>query len=521
MMDYLDELVREVRRLSESTNEIIELFYKLLHMLSCFSDSSNSQFYENVYYDAIHVLENVFRANDYLLKDIENYMCCCSAPDSVTNFKFRSQGDTIEHGNREPKGKGNIDASIVEARRKALAEALRRSEPVVVDSEGTKAGLSGVETVSTTQENASISASTAEERRKALADALRKGAPVVVDSEGTVVDLSGASNITNKQGRVSSQNDTHLDAIVVADGKLAGGSPSHCRVCDSIVFSGANYCPYCGSAIFIDQPSVKIHKVQFSAVAPKVLIRGEYSIINIIMYEESCRHIVDELIKTMDEPVFETRTGVLKVTEGAEVKIILNSPDLPIEDNTETGIWQGEYLEFSFSPQIPTDYKKRQILFTAFVYINDVIASRLKFIVKCSSLLEQKIQVSRSDVLSAFVSYASQDRNRVAAIIQGMKKARPDLDVFFDVDSLRSGDDWEQTLHDEIERRDVLFLCWSHFARESKWVNKEWRYAFEKKGIESIEPVPIEPPDICPPPEELRKKHFNDKLLYIINSPEY
>lgn len=137
---------------------------------------------------------------------------------------------------------------------------------------------------------------------------------------------------------------------------------------------------------------------------------------------------------------------------------------------------------------------------------------------KCSSLFEQKIQISRTDVFSAFISYASQDRNRVAAIIQGMKKARPDLDVFFDVDSLRSGDDWELALREEIERRDVLFLCWSHFARESKWVNEEWRYAFEKKGIDGIEPVPIESPDVCPPPEELRKKHFNDKLLYIINA---
>ena len=103
-------------------------------------------------------------------------------------------------------------------------------------------------------------------------------------------------------------------------------------------------------------------------------------------------------------------------------------------------------------------------------------------------------------------------------IIQGMKKARPDLDVFFDVDSLRSGDDWELALHEEIKRRDVLFLCWSHFARESKWVDAEWRYALEQKGADCIEPVPIESPDICPPPVELSFKHFNDKLLYIIDS---
>ena len=71
------------------------------------------------------------------------------------------------------------------------------------------------------------------------------------------------------------------------------------------------------------------------------------------------------------------------------------------------------------------------------------------------------------------MSYASQDRQRVATIIQGMRKARPDIDIFFDVDSLRSGDDWEQALWREIDKRDVLFLCWSEYARESKCVDAE------------------------------------------------
>ena len=151
--------------------------------------------------------------------------------------------------------------------------------------------------------------------------------------------------------------------------------------------------------------------------------------------------------------------------------------------------------------------------------INDVIACKLKFIVKCSSISDQKIVVSRQDIFSAFVSYASQDRNRVAAIIQGMNKVRPDMDIFFDVESLRSGDDWERALYHEIDQRDILFLCWSHFARDSKWVDAEWHYALEQKGVECIEPIPIESPDDCPPPTELNHKHFNDKLLFIINAP--
>ena len=236
------------------------------------------------------------------------------------------------------------------------------------------------------------------------------------------------------------------------------------------------------------------------------------------MYEEAFRHVVREAIKNADDPVKETRSGILAAERKAKITIILSSPDFEIADNVESQIWEGGYLNFSFAVEVPEQYMKKRILFMASVYINDIIATRLKFIVKCKTFIEQKIELTRDDVLSAFVSYASQDRNRVAMIIQGMKKARPDMDIFFDVESLRSGDNWEKALWREIDKRDVLFLCWSKYARVSKWVDAEWRYAFKNKGVDSIEPVPIDPPESCPPPDELNCKHFNDKLLYIINS---
>jgi hypothetical protein len=36
-----------------------------------------------------------------------------------------------------------------------------------------------------------------------------------------------------------------------------------------------------------------------------------------------------------------------------------------------------------------------------------------------------------------------------------------------------------------------------------------------QKGVDCIDPVPLEPAEICPPPGELAGKHFNDNLLYI------
>ena len=273
-----------------------------------------------------------------------------------------------------------------------------------------------------------------------------------------------------------------------------------------------------GSTATSDSTDLSVSKVEFSAIAPKAIKKGEYAIIDIIMYEESYRSVVDELIKSSDVPVQEKRSGIHKVGKSSEVKIILRSSDITIGEMTEKGIWEEGHLDFSFAFDIPSDYSKNSILFTASVYINDVIASNLRFIINCSQTSGQSISIIRNDIFSAFISYASKDRNRVAAIVQGMQKARPDMKVFFDVESLNSGEVWHRAIHKEIDNSDVLYLCWSHNAMESKWVDEEWRYALKKKGINGIEPIPIESPEICPPPAELSEKHFNDRLLYIIEA---
>lgn len=264
-------------------------------------------------------------------------------------------------------------------------------------------------------------------------------------------------------------------------------------------------------------PQVQLSKVSFSAVAPRHLVKGEYAVIDLIMYEETYRRVVDELRRQAESETQE-KQSVLSVPDAARIRAVLSSPDLDMEESEQTGVWNGTYLDFSFPVFLPECFTKRQVLFTAHIYVNDVLATRLSFTARCSSLFEQKLSVARQDVLTAFVSYASQDRQRVAAVIQGMQAARPDIQVFFDVDSLRVGDDWEKRVYREIEKCDVLYLCWSHFARESQWVDKEWRYAFAQKGIDGIEPIPLEPPDRCPPPKELNGKHFNDKLLYLTPS---
>lgn len=490
--DFYSKFQREIYRLEELrdlSNQFRDRLENTASVYRCESPGDFSPLFSEVL-DSLEVIDDV---DAFAIADAE-----ATASGIVTSISEASM-DAYE-----------IDQEKSDLRRKQLAEALRKVDPVTISPDGQISDTSTADAI------------------VALRAQLAGDGEIMVNADGTILNPSdpfaqcgsGDGFKPVDMALVAGEDTSEWDdgnSIQVPDGKLAGGH-GMCRICGKVFNQITNYCPECGTKVVIEKPAVTLDKVQFSAIAPKTFVKGDYSVIEILMYEEAFRHVVQEAIANAEDPVKETKSGLLTAEREAKITVMISSPDFEIEDNTESQIWQGGYLNFSFAVEVPERYKKGQILFVASVYINDIIATRLKFVAKCKSLIEQKIEVTREDVLSAFISYASQDRNRVAMIIQGMKKARPDMDIFFDVDSLRSGDDWEKALWREIDKRDVLFLCWSKYARDSKWVDAEWRYALKNKGVDSIEPVPIDPPESCPPPDELSRKHFNDKLLYIINS---
>ena len=133
-----------------------------------------------------------------------------------------------------------------------------------------------------------------------------------------------------------------------------------------------------------------------------------------------------------------------------------------------------------------------------------------------TNLLIKKLgEKAEKEKSSIFVSYAHQDRAKVISAIQGMKAVNPDLDIFMDLDSLRSGDYWEEKLENELKKRDKLYLFWSRSAQKSKWVEREWKLMLSNKGLDHICPIQIENPNICPPPpEELSKKQFRSRETF-------
>jgi hypothetical protein len=68
---------------------------------------------------------------------------------------------------------------------------------------------------------------------------------------------------------------------------------------------------------------------------------------------------------------------------------------------------------------------------------------------------------------------------------------------------LRSAQYWDTELSRRICDADVFYLFWCRHAMASEWVKKEWHWALQSKGLDFIDPVPLEGQEYAPPPGEL------------------
>ena len=171
---------------------------------------------------------------------------------------------------------------------------------------------------------------------------------------------------------------------------------------------------------------------------------------------------------------------------------------------------------------VPSDAKAGSHPGTATVLVKGIRIAQVRFIIKVGDATAKikSLPIKVTLIRRAFASYASEDRIKVLSRIQGMKKVLLDMEIFVDVMSLHSGDDWEQKLWSVIRICDVFFLFWSANAMRSTWVEREWRFALKTIGLNRIEPVPLVSPKQVPLPRELARKHFNDPELAYIQAEE-
>ncbi len=259
-------------------------------------------------------------------------------------------------------------------------------------------------------------------------------------------------------------------------------------------------------------------EVSFSAIAPARFYPGTSLNVEIFMYTDKFRSVVDNAIKSYTSNSVEKTRGYSSAEKHSKIRVELSCKEFEFDDNTLELTWIGKHLDFDFFVDVPKTFTGDTINFSAKVFINSMLATRLCFTVASEGSGIQLREVKRNDVRSIFISYASQDRYTVATMVYAFKLLMPSAEIIFDVNSLRSGEQWEERIEHHVKECDTLYLFWSEYAKESVWVDKEWRCALKTHGIESIIPVPLVHPDNCPPPEELNRMNFRDSMIFMLDS---
>jgi hypothetical protein len=264
-----------------------------------------------------------------------------------------------------------------------------------------------------------------------------------------------------------------------------------------------------------------VDKVHFSVTSPPDVTPGSSFILQVWAHLERQRHIVIERARqSVGGEIRIESKGPVHLPRSTVLCVRLKIEGLTVEDPEDTILWEGEVGNATFAVMVPKDAVAGARRGLVTIHVDGFQIAKIHFSIQVGA------QQSRADHLavqerqhrSAFASYASADNDEVLARIQGIQKAAPELDIFLDRLKLRSGQDWEQELWKRISASDVFYLFWSKNARDSIWVEKEWRYALDAKGLDFIDPVPLVSPKDVPPPTELASKHFNDWVIAFMSS---
>ena len=266
------------------------------------------------------------------------------------------------------------------------------------------------------------------------------------------------------------------------------------------------------------------NQVEFSVFSPTKILSGESFILDVWAYLPKDYDSVLTAARDLDRNKLLGRKKGLFIRTGTVISLKVHIDGMDVKHPSDTFIWRNKPINHSFSVNVPDDAKSRNYTGNAIVSCEGLMIARIPFVLKLGSAgsLSRAKKVSGTTFYpeTAFASYSRKNRNEVLARIQGIKLISPNLDIFLDVFSLRTGENWEQALNEHVPTKDIFYLFWSTDAAKSQNVEKEWRLALEKRGLDYIDPVPLQDTRDSPPPKELSQLHFKNTYQEYIDYEE-
>jgi len=254
--------------------------------------------------------------------------------------------------------------------------------------------------------------------------------------------------------------------------------------------------------------------VEFGVAHPTAIASAASFLVETWVYRQDERDEAEKrALKAAGDGASFRSGGAARVERGAKITVTVRVGDWLVEPARQTVEWSGDIAHVGFRVTPSGALPSGKIDGECQLLIGGVRIGFVPFQIEVSRDKSGPIRVTPgTTVKSAFASYASRDRRRVLARIQGIEKAG--IDVYMDVRDLRAGSNYNLELLNRIDGADVLYLFWSRHAAASEWVEREWRHGFKTRGVAFIDPVPMVDPRKVPPPAELgADKHFNDWTL--------
>jgi hypothetical protein len=257
--------------------------------------------------------------------------------------------------------------------------------------------------------------------------------------------------------------------------------------------------------------------VECTLFAPPVLAPGESGRVHVWLHTSAQAENVAQLSTDFDPMVQPRGSRVLetKLSPGARVRITLEIGKLQVRSLATELTWHGGPDAIVYQVRVPEDISSSTEVGQALLVQGGAPLAALKFKMQLKSAegTETREPEAAARFRKAFLCYSHRDRAEVLRRAQML----PTLGMVFEMDSLslRSGENWDESLHRMIDEADVFLLFWSYSASQSEFVKKEWQYALQSRGDGFIRPIALESP-MPLPPEELAHLHFQPGLAYVL-----
>jgi hypothetical protein len=280
-------------------------------------------------------------------------------------------------------------------------------------------------------------------------------------------------------------------------------------------------------AINLAPAKAERNPVDCTVFAPARVERKQTGLLQVFLHAPGDRTQAEAAAEKFDPESKERghRSLVLDAPIGTTFAFDVEIEGFVFPDRMDTLIWTGHPQSATFRFEVLEECEWGQHTGTVRISIDGAPVGRISFQImvvrNARNVRNRPVGKEARHYHACFCSYSSLDREEMLKRAQGLQAAG--LETFIDVLKLRPGDIWNPKIFAAIDESDLFVVIWSKNALDSKWVEKESRYAlkrYKQYGRPDFRPIPVEGPPIASVPHGLQAYHFNDELLGLIRAAE-